>query len=361
MNRLTILTLCSVVLSAAIFFYKKRIPTTIAAGRGLVIKKDWLAINKNPLTPKEFVRPADQTFLTFPEWYLVFSPDEQATYFKNHTSSSFPYMSHVKQFWQSYKIINQQIKDNFPYNTGYHFMIWVIGTSTTVEYTLKALYETTIGRLTDTYAVLTEEDIFTTKFTQDYVDFIKDRPWYEFDFKTRLVSLWSTTSFFGEHFFRKLDRKYILSSELIVKFLYGKLIGLGTKTVYDAALPTTEVLVDAIPQNNLMLKIIKEYPDKSALISLPRYDKFNQAISELAINGFTFKEIAGNNSAILLSVLVPSSNNFNLDYVQTVFKQPVATDPTMQRIAVAVPVKDLNKLFIKLNHDKVKIEHIFDF
>lgn len=361
MNRLTILTLCSIVLSAAIFFYKKRIPTTIAAGKGLVIKKDWLATNKNPITPKEYVRPADQTFLTFPEWYLVFSPDEQATYFKNHTSSSFPYMSHVKQFWQSYKIINQQIKGNFPYNTGYHFMIWVIGTSTTVEYALKALYETTVGRLTDTHEVLTEEDIFTAKFTQEYVDFIKDRPWYEFDFKSRLVSLWSTTSFFGEHFFRKLDRKYILSSELIVKFLYGKLIGLGTKTVYDAALPTTEVLVDVIPQNNLKLTILKEFPDKSALISLPRYDKFNQAICELAVNDFIFKEIAGNNSAILLSILVPSSNNLSLDYAQTVFTQPFATDPTMQRIGIAVPVKDLNKLLIKLDHDKVKIEHIFDF
>ncbi len=361
MNRLTILTLCSIVLSAAIFFYKKRNPTTISIGKGLVINKDWLIRNKNPITPKDYNRPADQTFLTFPEWYLVFSPDEQATYFKNHTSSSFPYMSHVNQFWKSYKIINQQIKGNFPYNTGYHFMIWVIGISTTVEYALKALYETTIGRLTDTKEVLTEEDIFTAKFTQDYVDFIKDKPWYEFDFKSRLVSLWKNTSFFGQHFFRKLDRKYILSSELIVKFLYAKLIGLGTKTVYDAALPTTEVLVENIPQNDQKLKIIKQYQDKSAIISLPRYDKFNAAIVELATKGIVFKEIAGNNSAILLSVLMPTSSNLVFENTQTVFIQPFATDPKMQRIAIAVPVKKLNKLLVKLDENNIKIEHIFDF
>jgi len=53
----------------------KKKATTIAAGEGKVVPKDWLIQNRNPLTPKEDQRPADQTFLTFPEWYLVFSPE----------------------------------------------------------------------------------------------------------------------------------------------------------------------------------------------------------------------------------------------------------------------------------------------
>jgi hypothetical protein len=361
MKRLRILTLLSVLLSMVIFFCKKRNPTTIAEGDGLVIQKEWLAINKNPKTPKEYIRPADQTFLTFPEWYLVFSPDEQAQYFKNHTATSFPFMSHTRQIWESYNIVNNQIKDNFPTNTGYHFMIWVIGSSASIEYSIKAWYETVFGRLTDTDIVVTDEDQFNTKYTQDYVDFIKDRPWYEFDFKNQLTSLWSSTSFFGDHFIRKMERKYILTSELLVKFVYGKLIGLGTETVYDEALPMTEVLVDSIPQNKLALNIIKQYPDKSALISLPRYDKFNVAISDLAKNGFTFKEIAGNNSAILLTVLVPSQVKLSLENTQIIFTQPISADTTKKRIALAVPVKDLDKLLLQLGKDKVKIEHVFDF
>ena len=79
-----------------------------------MIPKDWLITNKNPLTPKSDVRPADQTFLTFPEWFLVFSPEEQANYFKHTTSSSFPFMTHTAQIWTSYKIVNDQIKNNFP-------------------------------------------------------------------------------------------------------------------------------------------------------------------------------------------------------------------------------------------------------
>ncbi|HYV92558.1 MAG TPA: hypothetical protein VE978_12260 [Chitinophagales bacterium] len=361
MGRLRILTLFSILLAVSIFFFKKRNPTTIAAGEGLVIKKEWLSTNKNPVTPQKDIRPADQTFLTFPEWYLVFSPEEQANYFKRHTSSSFPFMSHTAQIWQGYKIVNDQIKDNFPTNTGYHFMIWIIGTSSSVEYSIKAWYETIIGRITDTHRVITDEDKFNARFAQDYVDFIKDRPWYEFDFATRLKSLWTTTSFFGGSFSRKIERKYVLTSELLVKYAYGKLIGLGTKTVYDEALPTTAVLIDSLPQNDSGLNIIQQFADKSVLISLPRYDKFNGAISDLAKRGCSFKEIAGNNSAILLTVLVPSTYQANFENAQIVFTQPISSDRTMKRIALAIPVTQLNKLLIQFFNNKINIEHVFDF
>lgn len=344
MKRLYMLTLCSIGLAACIFFFKKRIPTTIAAGEGLVIKKEWLTQNINPYTPKKDCRPADQTFLTFPEWYLVFSPEEQANYYKQHTATTFPFMSHTAQIWESYKIVNDQIKGNFPNNTGYHFMIWVIGSSASVEYSIKTWYETIIGRMTDTYEVKTEEDKFNATFTQNYVDFIKDRPWYEFDFKSRLKFLWTSTSFFGDNILRKLERKYILTSELAVKYAYGKLIGLGTKTVYDEALPTTAVVLE-----------------NDSIQFLPRYDKFANAITFLAKNGHSFKEVAGNNSAILLTVLVPTSNNTNFENTQTVFTQPISSDQTKKRIALAIPVSSLSKLLLQLSNDKIEIEHVFDF
>ncbi len=344
MKRLRILTLCTIILSSLIFFYQKRKPTTIANGEGLVIKKEWLVSNKNPVTLRKDVRPADQTFLTFPEWYLVFSPEEQANYFKKQTETSFPFMSHTRQIWESYHIVNNQIKDNFPTNNGYHFMIWVIGTSASIEYSIKALYETIIGRTTDTYLPKTDEDKFNAKFTEDYVTFIKDRPWYEFDFKSRLKNLWTKSSFFGDNFLRKVERRYILTSELMVKWGYGKLIGLGTKQVYGEALPTTTV-------------VLKD--DK--IINLPRYDKFNIAITELSLQGKFFKEIAGNNSAILLTILLPIDTEINFEHSQTVFKQPISSDETLNRIALAIPVAQLNGLIMQLHKRKIKIEHVFDY
>lgn len=344
MKRLYILTFCTVGVAACIFFFKQRNPTTIASGEGLVIPKEWLVTNKNPQTPKADIRSADQTFLTFPEWFLVFSPEEQANYFKRHTSTTFPFMSHTAQIWESYSIVNKQIKDNFPTNTGYHFMIWVIGTSASVEYSIKAWYETIIGRITDTGIPETEEDQFNARFTQDYVDFIKDRPWYEFDFKSRLKELWGSTSFAGRDFLRKTERKYILTSELLVKYIYGKIIGAGTKQVYDVALPTTAVVLDS-----------------DSLVYLPRYDKFATTATTTAMSGHSFREIAGNNSAILLTVLVPSGSNIHFENTQPIFTQPLSSDLSLKRIALTTPVTNLALLLRQLDNGKIKIEHVFDY
>lgn len=351
----------SVILAAAIFFFRKRDPSSILKGDGLVVKKEWLVQKKSPVTPAKDVRSTDQTFLTFPEWYLVFSPEEQADYFQQHTSTTFPFMSHTAQIWQGYKAVNNQVKDNFPRNNGYHNMILVIGTSASVEYSIKAWYETVIGRITDTHDVVTEEDKFNAKFTREYVDFIKDRPWYEFDFKKRLGELWSSTSFFGDHFIRKVERKYILTSELLVKWIYGKLIGLGTKVTYDEALPTTAVLLDSLPNGKLPGVLVQKFPDNSALVSIPRYDKFNAAISALAESGAGFKEIAGNDGAILVTIIVPSGGNENFGDAQEIFRQPFSSNPAKQRIALAVPVPQLNQLILLLHRKKIIIEHIFDY
>jgi hypothetical protein len=344
MARLRYLTLCTMVTAGLIFTYGNRLPTTIPSGDGLVIKKEWLAINKNPITPQQDVRPADQTFLTFPEWYLVFSPDEQARYFEKQTSTSFPFMSHVRQIWESYHIVNAQIKDNFPPNDGYHFMIWVIGTSSTIEYAIKAWYETIVGRITDTHTPVADEDLFNAKFNKDYVAFIKDRPWYEFDFKSRLKSLWTETSLIGHNVIRKLERRYILTSELLVKWAYGKIIGLGTQQVYDAALPTTAVVLQ-----------------DSTIEHLPRYDKFGKAITDLSIQGKSFREIAGNNSAILLSILLPSSQRMKFENIQVVFVQPITSDRTMKRIALVTQVPHLYQLLTTLHKENITIEHVFDY
>jgi hypothetical protein len=344
MKRLYILTLCSLALAAAVFFLKKKNPTTVAAGAGLVIPKEWLAVNKSPQTPTADVRPADQTFLTFPEWYLVFSPEEQANYFMGQTSTTFPFMSHTAQIWESYKIVNDQIKGNFPDNPGYHFMIWVIGTSASVEYAVKAWYETVIGRTTDTGEPLTAEDLFNAKFTRDYVDFIKDTPWYAFDFKSRLKTLWTDIPWTGSNFVRKVERRYILTSELMVKYGYGKLIGLGTEQVYDEGLLTTAVVLD-----------------NDSVAYLPRYDRFANAALSVAKSGRSFKEVAGNTSAIIVSVLVSVDYHLELAGTKGVFSQVISSDPRQKRIVLATPVAQLTSVLLQLEKDRIEIEHVFDF
>lgn len=346
MKRLYILTLISITLAIGIYSVKRQRETTIPAGDGLVIPKDWLITNPNPKTPNDEgdVRPADQTFLTFPEWYLVFSPEEMADYYEHTTSTTFPFTTHIDQIWDSYDIVKDQIEGNFAPNPGYHLMIWVIGVSSTIEYGVKNWYEVVVGRLTDTGVPVTEEDKFNAKFARDYVVFINDIPWYDFDFARQLKDLWTNTPIFGSNIVRKLERRYILTSELLVKYGYAKLIGMGTQQVYEEASFNTLVIID-----------------NDSLILVPRYNMFAEGSMKVAKQGSVFKEIAGNNSAILVTILVNSENNQKFANTQEVFTQVISSDPKWKRIALATPVPRLHELLLQLDKDKVRVEHVFDF
>ena len=50
------------------------------------------------ITPKEHQRGAEQTFLTFPEWYLVHSPAEYAVFVRENNPDGFPFWGHIGQF-----------------------------------------------------------------------------------------------------------------------------------------------------------------------------------------------------------------------------------------------------------------------
>jgi len=365
MKRLRILTLIALLLAVVTFSVKNRKPSTIVAGKGLLVDKAWLTTNAHPLAPRKDVRPPDQTFLTYPEWFLVFSPAEQADYFRTRTSTTFPYLKHVDQMWGGYDVMYHQIKGNYPFNTGYHVMIMVIASSTTVEYSLKSFYETIIGRLTDTKAgeEMTAEDKFNADYEHSYVKFIEDLPWYEYDFNHQLKTLWSNTSFTGSHLVRKMERRYYLTTELMIKSVYGWLIGLGTKSAYGTASLQTAVVLDQLPvdlDTTGLVHNMKLLPNGMILADLPRYAEFNPAVCKLAVKGINFNEIAGNKGAIMLTVLTTKTLAANNNY-KLLFIQPIMTRQGLNRVALVTTVGNLSNTVKLLIDDKVSIEHVYDY
>jgi hypothetical protein len=357
------LFLCGIIL---LFFIKTKIRTSKKKGHKVQLDSTWFPKNSDTLTPKEYQRAGDQTFLTYPEWFLVFSPAEQAAYFKNKTATTFPYEQHVEQFWDSYAALSNEIEPYFPYNKQYHTMIKVIGYSTLIEYRGKLLYEGSLGRLTDLIpSKKTTEDQFYAAYTQRYVDFIKKEPWYLYSFLKEFRLLWTTTTCLEWNWIRKMERRFFISGELLFKAFYAFLLGLGTKSAYGVAAPVTAVLVDSLPTqfkaNNLGVALVEILSSEATLITLPRYAAFNPALRALVNAGVQIQEIAGNRSAILLTVVVPANWKVSSQLAKAIFKQTIATNKNLQRVALAALVPNLSTVILALEQEGIEVEHIFDY
>jgi hypothetical protein len=299
--------------------------------------------------PEAERRTPDQTWLTFPEWFLVFSPNDYAENLAaNRPASEFPFFGHVREFWSAYHRVFEAIRGRYPFNGEYHTMIVVIGVSTTVEYGLKGTYETLIGRLTELTSApnATPEDRLATQVAQDYVTFVRVRPWYEFDFNTPLKRLWRDTPAFGAGMLRKWERRYMLTTEWAIKSVYAAALMQATRSAYGIPKTTTYVVV--------------ERDGRQSLQALPRYQAFTDAALALARQGASFREIAGNDGLILVSLVVPRASP-DEPGVALMLRQDVVSRPGFERRVLQVPVPRLAELLARHEAAGDRIEHVFDY
>ena len=212
---------------------------------------------------------------------------------------------------------------------------------------------------------MTEEELLGARAAQDYVDFIRVRPFYEYDFFGDLIRLWKETSFVGPDMLRKWERKYALTSEYLTKAMYGWFIRKATQASYDPALDVTAVVINRLPADiaNEMpkLELLESFPDGSALVTVPRYGAFKTYSLALAERGVEFQEIAGNRSVILVSVLVPREWTPGDDGSEVLFTQPILTQPTLKRVALIVSVAQLANVLRSLDDSGFAIEHVYDY
>jgi hypothetical protein len=329
----------------------------------------WTALSAHAaaiVTPPEHRRGEDQTFLTFPEWYLVHSPAELATYLAtDRDPSEFPWGGHIGQFWQGYRAVMHETRD-YPFNGGYHVMVSVIGGSTTVEYGLRAAYESTVGRLAEATSdgTPTAEEELGARVAQAYVDFIRIDPWYLFDFIAPLRALWIETPAFGDNQLRKWERRFALSTEYLVKAGHAWLIKLGTQTVYEAAKPVTAVVLDRLPATmpaDLQeLKRLDGAGD-AVLMTVPRYRAFMAYAQALAAQGVAFEEIAGNRGVIVASVIERSQSAAPAAPLRPLFVQPILTQRGWERRVIALPVAELSAQLRRWRTADVQVEHLYDY
>jgi hypothetical protein len=293
-----------------------------------------------------YARPEDDTFLTYAEWYIVWSYQEKAVWQQTHLPSEFPYYKAIEQYWSAYCCSYSVVRGKYPFNFGDHLMLVVIGTSFTVEYALKGAYEDTVGRVSEWLGggKLTEEDCYAANVAQDYGVFVMERPFYEYKFLRAFRGLWSSTKLWGAHPVRKWERKAWLSLDYLVESAYCSLIEFASHATYGVEEDVTYIEV----QN------LKAVPG-SQIVKMPRYQSFTAAATRLLASPARFVTIAGNRQ-IMVTAVVPRSWTFTLPVGEFLFSLDILTDPQSKRVAIRVPVDKLDQIT-----GLMAIEHIYDY
>ncbi len=308
-----------------------------------------------------YQRPEVNSFLTFPEWYIVFSSQEYASHITSEKPSSFAYFSSIAQYWQGYQCVSEFSDKKFGFSGDNQLMLVVIGASFTLENSVKGIYENSFGRANELLAGhSSDEDKYAAKIATEYGNFLHHTPFYDFPFLSKVSGLWTETSFFGWDFLRKFERKAALTLEYTIKGLYGKGIKMATETIFDPAEIEVFAITSSLPAdivaNEPRIKILNTFADGSQLVSLPRYKDFNEVVPVLLRNGVMFKELAGNDELFITAQVKEIPTNYDV-----LFSMPVLIKEDTKRIGIRVSVVELHTLINLLEAQGALIEHIFDY
>lgn len=317
-------------------------------------------------TPEALRRPADQTYLTYPEWFLVFSPEAYADWVAERPATDFPFLSHVRDVWAGYAGVTRSIPEDEPTNWGYHAMIWVIAGSTTVEYAVRSVYESTLGRLSEATVLapeddgqLTAEDRYGAEVARAYEQFLRQAAWYDFDYASALTRLWTEVPFSWSSPVRAVERRYALTSEYVFKLGYAQLLRWASHTTFDEASfeARTSAVVRGLPEGMAIegMDVEQRWSDGATLVTLPRYEAFMPAATALARSGADFEEICGNRGRILVSLRAPRGT---ASPGREIRREPF--DEGRERILFDVPVGGLAGVLRDLE-EPVELEHVYDF
>jgi hypothetical protein len=311
-----------------------------------------------------YARSEALTFLTLPEWSIVYSADEYARFVERASPTLFPYLGAVVQYWDYYASACGATRTVYPFEGGYHAMLGVIGVSFTVEHLIKGLYENTMGRATAWFGHDTAEDRFGAKVASEYATFMHTVPWYEFPFGTHLRTLWRDIPVLGSNPVRKVERRMALTTEYAAKAAYGWAIGLATRHAYAAEATTIHAQLEGASEalfKDPRVEKVRETGRGAYLVRLPRHEAFTHTALALLDRRVRFRDIAGNDDILVTTIVPASLDERSLRTISVIARGPMLTDAHRRRLALRVPVARLHEIVPELRAAGATIEHLYDY
>jgi hypothetical protein len=309
-------------------------------------------------------RKLNNTFFTFPEWYIVYSFEDFGRFLDRSSESHFGYLSHIFGFWRSFCTINRAVPATGESLTEVKTMIYVIGISYSVEYAVKGFYESIIGRAFEWIRgdKLTPQDEFGRAVLQDYAAFLYTVPWYKYPFREKLDGLMAIAAPTPSRL-RSWERDFALGAEYFVKIGYASLIRKALDAGGDNEPRDIMFVVAAPPQvlaKEPRIKPIRALDAQWQLVQTPRYKDFTEIVRNLLDQGIGLAEIAGNHD-ILITVIAPDPAKLDVKGTKELFSLELDSRPGFRRAGLKARIDQLVDINRELKARGASVEHFYDY
>lgn len=318
-----------------------------------------------PLVDAADRRQLGDSYLTYPEWYIVHAYADLAGVTRQSSESAYDYLAGIGGFWSSLCRATEIASRTGTGTASQKTTNYVIGLSFTAEMLLQGAYERSIGALSawSRGPQKTAEDQLAVRMRAEYADFLRQTPWYRYPFGAELQRLWNETPFVFS--LRALERRLALSLEWGGKYAYAK--ALGYAAGYDPAVLTLRSVVVGLDDSDIAadprIKRIRDVslPDgrTATLIETPRYRAFTDIARGLGARRRSIVEIAGNTS-ILTTILKPDQATLSVPGSE-VFSLPLQSKPGWRRLGIDMPVPALATQIGAVERQGAEFEHAYDY
>ncbi len=307
-----------------------------------------------------FQRREANTYLTYPEWHIVFAYDGLAHALKTGDEHAFDYLDSISNFWSSTCALTRVASRHGGADFDTRSMIHTIGVSFTVEMLAKAAYEETLGHVTAWLrgARKTPQDTVIAGVAADYAAFLRQTPWYQYPFNQKAHELWVPPAGLS---LRGWERRLGIGLEFEAKAVYAKVLAGAVAATAPAQLVIRSVVsgLDATVLERMPgVKVIGRHGD-GVEIETPRYDLFTRLLAGIARQGGAIREIAGNDE-IMVSMTVREGGTAQVAHGTVILRMKRDGIPG-ERLLVNVRMTDL-AAFLKTHPlGDPGLEHVFDY
>lgn len=301
------------------------------------------------------------TYLTYPEWHIVYAYDGMAETLKTGDEFQMDTWSAIRDFWVADCALTRIADAHGGADADTRAMVATIGVSFTLEMGLKAAYEETVGRAAAWWRgnEKTPQDLIARDMAIDYAAFLRQIPWYKYPFQAALDNLAASKA---DGSLRGYERKLALGTEWRAKIAYAGAIAAAVEATGEAQLTISSV-VSGLNEEALArisdTRIIAVTPD-GALIETPRYDRFTHILQDIAKAGGTIREIAGNDDIMVSFTIPEGAKEGDLPQGNQIARLK-RTSFASERLLLSVKVTDLADLLRRWPLGDPGVEHVFDY